>query len=75
MSGLLTMKGKTRPVVFRGEYRGGASDQNGKDRIAFDGTALINRRDFGLTWNRAVDNGTLLGDAVEIEIAVEAVTR
>ncbi len=73
MSGLLTIKGTTRPVVFTGTYLGIGGDANGKDRIAFDGTAVINRRDFGIFWNQALDRGNLLGDDVELEIAVEAV--
>jgi polyisoprenoid-binding protein YceI len=75
MGGLLTIKGRTHPVTFRGQYRGIARDMNGRERIAFDGTALINRRDFGLTWNQALEAGSLLSDDVEIEIAVEAVRQ
>ena len=73
MSGLLTIKGHTHPVVFRGQYLGLGPDQNDKERIAFDGTAVINRHDYGITWNQVVDRGSLLGDEVELEIAVEAV--
>ena len=73
MSGLLTIKGSTRPVVFTGTYLGIGEDPNGKERIAFDGTATIDRRDFGITWNQVLDRGNLLGEAVELEIAVEAV--
>jgi polyisoprenoid-binding protein YceI len=75
MGGLLTIKGHTHPVTFRGQYRGIERDANGKERIAFDGTALINRQDFGLTWNQALETGTLLSDDVELEIAVEAVRQ
>jgi len=75
MSGLLTVKGVTRPVVFKGEYLGIQRDQNGKERIAFDGTALINRRDFGLTWNQVLESGQLLSEHVELEIAIEAVAQ
>jgi polyisoprenoid-binding protein YceI len=75
MSGLLTIKGRTHPVMFKGQYRGIERDQNGKERIAFDGTALINRRDYGLTWNQTLENGAMLSDAVELEIAIEAVRQ
>jgi polyisoprenoid-binding protein YceI len=75
MGGLLTIKGRTHPVTFKGEYRGIARDQNGKERIAFDGSTLINRRDYGLVWNQTLENGAMLGDAVEIEISVEAVRQ
>jgi polyisoprenoid-binding protein YceI len=75
MSGLLTIKGHTHPVIFRGQYRGIERDQNDKERIAFDGTALVNRKDFGLSWNRTLENGALLGDDVELEIAIEAIRQ
>lgn len=75
MGGLLTIKGHTHPVTFKGQYRGIARDQNGKERIAFDGTALINRKEYGLTWNQALENGAMLSDAVELEIAIEAVRQ
>jgi len=75
MSGLLTLKGNTHPVVFKGSYLGTMRDQGGKERMAFDGTALINRRDFNLTWNQILDDGTLLSDSVEIEIAIEAIAQ
>ena len=46
---------------------------NGKERMAFDGTARINRGDFGIIWNQVLEQSNLLGDEVEIEIAVEAI--
>lgn len=75
MSGLLTIKGITRPVVFRGEYLGIERDANGKERLAFDGSARIHRKEFGLTWNQVVETGNLLSDDVELEIAIEAVRQ
>lgn len=75
MSGLLTIKGITHPVVFRGEYRGIARDPNGKERVAFDGTAFIHRKDYGITWNQVLEAGTLLSDEVELEISIEAVRQ
>jgi len=75
MGGLLTIRGKTRPVVLKGEYRGLAKDANGKERVAFEGSALVNRREFNLDWNQAVEAGVMLGDDVEIEIALEAIRQ
>ncbi len=75
MSGLLTIRGITHPVVFRGEYLGVARDPNGKERLAFDGTATIHRKDFGITWNQVFETGTLLSDDVELEISLEAVRQ
>jgi polyisoprenoid-binding protein YceI len=75
MGGLLTIKGHTRPVVFRGQYLGIQRDANGKERVAFDGTARINRKEFGISWNQMVEAGNLLSDEVEIEISLEAVRQ
>ncbi|HKV73402.1 MAG TPA: YceI family protein [Gemmatimonadales bacterium] len=73
LTGLLTIKGITRPVVFQGEYHGVMKDVNGNPRIAFDGTAAIDRKEFGITWNQYLEAGTRLGDVVDLEIAIEAV--
>jgi polyisoprenoid-binding protein YceI len=75
MGGLLTIKGRTHPVVLSGEYRGLARDANGKQRVAFEGSTLINRREYNLNWNQTVDGGAMLGDDVEIEIALEAIEQ
>ena len=75
MGGVLTIKGKSRPVVLKGEYRGLAKDAAGRERVAFEGSTLINRREFNLDWNQAVESGAMLGDDVEIEIALEAIRQ
>ncbi len=75
MSGLLTIKGITHPVVFRGQYRGIERDLNGKQRVAFAGNAIIHRKDFGISWNQVVEAGALLSDDVELEISIEAVRQ
>lgn len=75
MGGLLTIKGRTHPVVLSGEYRGLAKDMNGKQRVAFEGSTLINRKQYNLNWNQTVDGGAMLGDDVEIEIALEAIQQ
>jgi polyisoprenoid-binding protein YceI len=75
MGGLLTIKGHTHPVVLRGEFLGVGKDASGIQRIAFDGITTVDRRDFGLTWNQALDSTTLLSNDVEIELAVEAVRQ
>lgn len=75
MGGLLTIKGRTHPVVLSGEYRGLAKDSTGKERVAFEGSTMINRKDYGLDWNQTVDSGAMLGDDVEIEIALEAIRQ
>jgi polyisoprenoid-binding protein YceI len=71
--GLMTIKAHTRPVTLKGQYRGIASDADGRERIAFDASTTLDRRDFGINWNTAVGGNTLIGNDVEITIALEAV--
>jgi polyisoprenoid-binding protein YceI len=73
LKGELTMHGVTRPVTLTGEYLGSAM-QGTKQRVGFHVTGTINRQDFGITWNRALDaGGLLLGDDVDVDISIEAV--
>ncbi len=67
--------GRTKPVVLAGEYAGAFRDAQGKQRTAFTASTTINRNDFGVAWNRAVETGALLGDDVTIDIAVQAVRQ
>ena len=71
--GTLTIKGHTKPVVLSGKYRGIARDQEGRERIAFEATANVDRRDFGMNWNESVAGTELVGNDVEITIGIEAV--
>ncbi len=73
VSGDLTMHGRTRPVVLTGTYAGAFKDPMGKPRTAFTASTTVNRLDYGITWNKAVETGAMLGDEVTIDIAVEAV--
>ena len=72
LRGSLTIKGHARHVVLTGQYRGVALDAEGHQRIAFDASTHINRRDFGITWTDFVGPNTAIGDEVEITIAIEA---
>ncbi|HET8648619.1 MAG TPA: YceI family protein [Gemmatimonadales bacterium] len=72
ISGDLTMHGVTRPVVLDAEYLGktGSGDQT---KVGFHAETKLDRTDYGVTWNRAVEGGgVLLGDDVEISIDLEA---
>ncbi|HET7600266.1 MAG TPA: YceI family protein, partial [Gemmatimonadales bacterium] len=73
LGGILTMKGASRPVVLRGRYGGVMTDRDGRERIAFEATTTVDRRDFGITWNEVVGGVPAIGNDVEITIAVEAV--
>ncbi len=74
VTGDLTIRGVTKPVVLKGRYLGvTAPDQRGTRRMGFEATTTINRLDFGVTWNRAAEGGgVMLGDEVRIDIAIEA---
>ena len=73
LTGDLTMHGVTKPVTLEGEYAG-SMGSGGQQRIGFSATAKLNRLDWGIAWNRAVEGGgMLLGDEVTLEIAISAV--
>jgi polyisoprenoid-binding protein YceI len=73
IGGILTLRGRSRHVVLKGQFHGIGKDQEGKDRIAFDATTKVDRRDFGIGWNEMVEGTKTIGDDVEITIALEAV--
>jgi polyisoprenoid-binding protein YceI len=73
ITGDLTMRGVTRPVVLEGQLTGTVQER-GRTRVGFEASTTINRKDFGLAWNRAIEaGGWLLGDEVKIDISVAAV--
>lgn len=73
--GDLTMHGVTKEVVFDAEYAGQvAKDPFGLRRAGLSATTTINRKDFGLGWNQALEaGGVMVGENVKIEINLEAV--
>ncbi len=73
LDGVLTLHGVSRPVTLVGTYNGKITDPWGKERLAFEATGRINRKDFGLTWSKMVEGTALVGDEVDIDIAIEAV--
>lgn len=73
IGGILTTKGHAHHMVLTGMYRGVGQDREGHQRIGFDASTVIDRRDFGITWNERVGGTDLIGHDVEITIAIEAV--
>jgi polyisoprenoid-binding protein YceI len=73
MDGDLTLKGVTKPVSLKDvEITSSVKDPWGGMRRGLSGTTSIDRKDFGITWNKSLDGGgVVVGDAVEIEIAAE----
>lgn len=74
ITGHLTIKGVTKEVVMVSEFNGPATDPWGNVRYGLTGTTTINRTDFGLTWNQALEaGGVLVGEEVEININTQVV--
>lgn len=73
VNGLLTIKGHSKPVILTGQYRGIAKDGEGHERIAFEVSTVVDRRDYGIIWNENVAGTALIGNEVEITVAIEAV--
>ena len=66
--GKLTMHGITKPVVMDVVMNGKSGDH-----VGFTGTTTINRKDFGISWNKEKDGNLILGDQVEIILEVEGI--
>lgn len=74
VKGKLTLRGVTRPVVFHVDYLGTAKDPWGNTRSGFTATTAVNRKDFGMVWNKILDAGALMvGNKVDVKLDVEAV--
>ena len=74
--GDLTIKGVTREVRLDLAYNGAAQDPWGNTRIGFEGHATVNRKDWGLNWNVALEaGGILVSEKVKITLDVAAVKR
>jgi polyisoprenoid-binding protein YceI len=73
--GDLTIRGTTRPIVLDSEFAGVVPNMQGGERAAFSATTKINREEFGLTWNVALEQGGwLVSKDIKIEIDVAAVS-
>ena len=71
MTGELTIRGISKSVAFKGEFNGVAVDPFGATRAGFEASTVISRKDFGLTWNAALEaGGVLVSDKVTITLDV-----
>jgi polyisoprenoid-binding protein YceI len=76
VTGDLELHGVTREVVLEAEFAGTGKDPWGNERAGFSAKAALDRRDFGLVWNAALETGgVLVGEKVEIAIELEAVKK
>jgi polyisoprenoid-binding protein YceI len=76
VTGDITIRGVTREIVLDAEYAGIHKDPWGGTRTGFTVTGSLNRKDFGLSWNAALETGgVLVGDKIKLELEVEAVQQ
>ena len=74
LTGDLTIKGVTNSVTIPFTYEGSATDPFGNLRVGFEGSATINRKDYGVTWNATLETGgVLVSDKITLEFEVSAV--
>lgn len=73
VSGNLTIRGISHPVVLDAAILGVGPGMGGRETAGFEGKTRINRKDYNVMWNKTLDKGgMLLGDDVDIDLSVEA---
>ncbi len=73
VEGDLTIRGVTKPVVLEAEFNGQGTNPWGQQVISYSASTKINRKDYGLNWNAALESGgVLVSDEVKISIEIEA---
>lgn len=74
VTGDLTIRGVTKPVTFDLEFTGAAIDPWGNIRIGLEGSTVVNRKDWGVSWNTALEaGGVLVSENVTIEFEIEGI--
>src|SRR6202008_3680544 len=74
VTGDLTIKGVTNKITIPFEFEGSAKDPFGNQRVGFEGSVTINRRDYGVSWNAALEGGgVLVSDKVTLEFEISAI--
>ena len=76
ITGDLTIKDVMKTLTIPFEFTGAVTDPSGNDRIGFEGRTEVNRRDFNLTWNAALDTGgVLVSEKVTLEFEISAIKQ
>ncbi|MFJ9550532.1 YceI family protein [Streptomyces erythrochromogenes] len=76
VTGDLTVKDTTKPVTIDFEYTGNAVDPYGNLRVGLEGSVAISRKEFGVTWNAALEGGgVLVGDKIVLEFDISAIKQ
>jgi len=74
VAGDLTIKDVTKSITIEFEYSGTATDPFGNARFGFEGAAEINRKDYGLTWNAALETGGILvSENIKLEFEISTI--
>jgi len=74
LTGDLTIKGVTRSVTVPFTYEGAATDPFGNPRVGFEGSVTVNRKDYGITWNAALETGgVLVSEKITLEFEISAI--
>ena len=74
LTGDLTIKGVSRPITLDVEFTGAATDPYGNSRLGFEGSVRINRKDWGVNWNAALEaGGVMVSEEITLEIEVSAI--
>ena len=73
VTGDLTMRGVTKSITIPVTFLGEGKDPWGNEKIGFETSTTLNRKDYGINWNKTLDQGgVLVGDEVKVQISVEA---
>jgi len=76
IAGALEILGVSVPVTLEAEAVGRTIDPWGNDRVGYEAKTRINRKDFGLTYNQALEaGGVMIGENIDIELQIEAVAK
>ncbi|MFE4971970.1 YceI family protein [Kitasatospora sp. NPDC056651] len=76
VTGDLTIKDTTRPVTIDFEYTGNAVDPYNNLRVGLEGSVTISRKEYGVTWNAALEGGgVLVGDKIVLEFDISAIRQ
>lgn len=74
VTGDLTIKGTTRSVTVPFEFEGAATDPFGNERVGFEGSVTVNRKDFGVEWNAPLETGgVLVSEKITLEFEISAI--
>lgn len=76
LTGDLMIKGTVKQISIEFEFTGAALDPMGNHRVGFEGAVTISRKEYGLTWNAALEGGgVLVGDKVALAFDISAIRR